>query len=44
VSKLHAEVLELHGEPANFTSLLRCSCLVHLENPLDAEARQMAAE
>jgi predicted DNA-binding ribbon-helix-helix protein len=44
VSKLHAEVLELHGEPANFTSLLRCSCLVLLENPLDGEARQMAAE
>ena len=44
VSKLHAEVLELHGEPANFTSLLRCTCLVHRENPLEAETRQMAAE
>ncbi len=44
VSKLHAEVLELHGEPANFTSLLRCTCLVHLENPLEAGARHMAAE
>ena len=29
VSKLHAEVLELRGEPGNFTSLLRCACLVH---------------
>ena len=37
VSKLHAEVLELHGEPANFTSLLRCTCLVHLD------AQRMAA-
>ena len=44
VSKLHAEVLELHGEPANFTSLLRCTCLVHRENPLEGDARQMAAE
>ena len=31
VSKLHAEVLELRGEPGNFTSLLRCACLVHKE-------------
>ncbi|MGF1551052.1 MAG: ribbon-helix-helix domain-containing protein [Paracoccaceae bacterium] len=30
VSRLHDEVLELHGEVANFTSLLRCACLVHL--------------
>lgn len=29
VSKLHAEVLELRGEAANFTSLLRCACLIH---------------
>ncbi|WP_424933322.1 ribbon-helix-helix domain-containing protein [Amaricoccus macauensis] len=32
VSKLHSEVLMLHGEPQNFTSLLRCTCLVYLEN------------
>ena len=44
VSKLHAEVLELHGEPSNFTSLLRCTCLVHREAPPDAEDRQIAAE
>ncbi|TCP44293.1 ribbon-helix-helix domain-containing protein [Rhodovulum marinum] len=31
ISKLHAEVLELHGEPGNFTSLLRCACLVFIE-------------
>ena len=30
ISKLHAEVLELHGEARNFTSLLRCACLQHL--------------
>ena len=29
VSKLHSEVLELKGEPENFTSLLRCTCLVY---------------
>ena len=31
ISKLHSEVLELHGEARNFTSLLRCACLVHLD-------------
>ena len=31
ISRLHAEVLELRGEPANFTSLLRCTCLIHRE-------------
>ena len=28
LSKLHAEVLEIRGEAANFTSLLRCACLI----------------
>lgn len=31
ISILHAEVLELRGEPENFTSLLRCACLKFLE-------------
>ena len=30
ISKLHAEVLERHGEARNFTSLLRCACTIHL--------------
>lgn len=30
VSKLHDEVLLDRGEAPNFTSLLRCSCLIHL--------------
>lgn len=30
LTKLHDEVLELHGEVRNFASLLRCACLVHL--------------
>ncbi|PRY24434.1 putative DNA-binding ribbon-helix-helix protein [Aliiruegeria haliotis] len=29
VSRLHLEVLELRGEVVNFTSLLRCACLIH---------------
>jgi len=29
ISKLHAEVLELHGEVRNFTSLLRCACTIN---------------
>lgn len=30
ISKLHSEVLEPRGETRNFTSLLRCACLVRL--------------
>ena len=31
ISKLHDEVLLLHGEARNFSSVLRCTCLVWLE-------------
>ena len=31
ISTLHSEVLELWGEPSNFTSLLRCACLKFME-------------
>ncbi|MCB8837714.1 ribbon-helix-helix domain-containing protein [Aurantimonas sp. VKM B-3413] len=31
LTTLHEEVLELHDEARNFTSLLRCACLTHLE-------------
>ena len=44
VSKLHAEVLELHGETKNFTALLRCTCLLHREMSPGAENDQIAAE
>ncbi len=30
ISRLHSEVLLLHGEARNFTSLLRCACLAYL--------------
>lgn len=34
ISTLHSEVLQLRGEPTNFTSLLRCACLKFIEiNP-----------
>lgn len=35
ISKLHCEVLELHGEARNFTSLLRCACLRFLRREVD---------
>lgn len=41
VSKLHSEVLELRGEPENFSSLLRCCCLVYMERQ---DAVAIAAE
>ena len=31
ISTLHSEVLEIRGEPENFTSLLRCTCLKFME-------------
>jgi predicted DNA-binding ribbon-helix-helix protein len=31
INKLYQEVLELHGEVANFASLLRVSCLLYAE-------------
>lgn len=45
LSKLHSEMLELHGEARNFTSLLRCACLAHLGRMVhEAPAVRMAAE
>jgi predicted DNA-binding ribbon-helix-helix protein len=44
VSKLHSEVLELHGEQQNFTSLLRCTCLLHGESRRDHVSHTIAAE
>ena len=31
ISRLHDEVLLLHGEAPNFSSILRCTCLMQLE-------------
>lgn len=50
ISTLYDEVIELHGETRNFTSLLRCACLVHLERdgaargiePPNARSRRIA--
>jgi predicted DNA-binding ribbon-helix-helix protein len=43
LSQLHDEALEIHGEVGNFASLLRCSCLVYLEQGMNsAEARRAA--
>ncbi|OWY05908.1 DNA-binding protein [Thioclava sp. F1Mire-8] len=44
ISTLHAEVLELRGEPSNFTSLLRCACLKFMEISADRASLAVAAE
>ncbi len=45
VSKLHSEVLEQRGEPENFTSLLRCACLIHMDRRAQiTAAHALAAE
>ena len=31
LSTLHSEVLEIHGEAKNFTSLLRCACVKKMQ-------------
>ena len=36
VSTLHSEVISLHGEARNFTSLLRCTCLIYQQNLVSA--------
>ena len=40
ISTLHSEVLQVWGEVANFTSHLRCICLVAVE---DGRARRAAS-
>lgn len=44
ISRLHSEVLELRGESANFTSLLRGACLVFLETGRRGADLAIAAE
>ena len=44
ISKLHSEVLELRGEPVNFTSLLRCACLKFMELSPARDTPVIAAE
>ena len=45
ISRLHSEVLELHGEARNFTSLLRSACLIHLSRIAhEPPAARIAAE
>lgn len=45
VSRLHDEVLQIHGEPRNFTAMLRCTCLLSREMPRSAaDQGSIAAE
>ena len=44
ISTLHSEVLQLRGEPDNFTSLLRCACLKFIESPPARRPVAIAAE
>ena len=36
ISKLHTEVVALHGEASNFSSILRCTCLIYMEKQADS--------
>ncbi len=44
LSLLYEEALEIHGEVANFASLLRCCCLNFLDKDFDVAALQQEAE
>ncbi len=44
LSTLHTEVLQLRGEPSNFTSLLRCACLKFIELSPARQPFAVAAE
>ncbi|QFS81341.1 hypothetical protein FIU97_00655 [Roseivivax sp. THAF40] len=44
LSKLHSEVLERQGEPENFSSLLRTTCLIYAGRSAAAAPLVIAAE
>ena len=44
LSLLYEEALEIHGEVANFASLLRCCCLNFLDKEFDVAGLQKEAE
>ncbi|RAI04289.1 aryl-sulfate sulfotransferase [Acuticoccus sediminis] len=44
LTELHDEVLDLHGEARNFSSLLRCVCLVHLSRTSTTPLRVLETE
>ncbi|SIS85219.1 Predicted DNA-binding protein, contains Ribbon-helix-helix (RHH) domain [Roseivivax lentus] len=44
LSKLHAEVLEKQGEPENFSSLLRTTCLIYASRSAIPDRIVFAAE
>lgn len=44
ITKLHDEVLHLQGEARNFSSLLRVTCLLYLENRVPAVAAEKTLE
>jgi predicted DNA-binding ribbon-helix-helix protein len=43
LSQLHDEALEIHGDVGNFASLLRCSCLIYLEQGVESIEPRRAA-
>ena len=43
ISTLHSEVLEVHGKARNFSSLLRCACLIKQQRQ-SMQHEHMAAE
>ncbi len=43
ISTLYSEVITFHGEAKNFTSLLRCTCLIYQQKCIDAQHAEEAS-
>jgi len=44
LSTLHSEVIEIHGEAKNFTSLLRCACVKKVQLAQPNQGLNLAVE
>ena len=44
LSTLQSEVIEIHGEAKNFTSLLRCACIKKIQLSMNEQGRDIPAQ
>jgi predicted DNA-binding ribbon-helix-helix protein len=44
LSTLQSEVIEIHGEAKNFTSLLRCACIKKIKISMDEQGQDILAQ
>jgi predicted DNA-binding ribbon-helix-helix protein len=44
LSTLQSEVIEIHGEAKNFTSLLRCACIKKIQLSMNDQGQGIPAQ